>query len=145
MKLSTKGRYGLRAVVDVACNCQSEPAALSSIAARQHLSESYLEQLFAKLKKAGIVVSVRGSSGGYRLAKAPQEITVGEVLRALEGDLTVCQCVDEKDDCHIFDQCVTKYVWARINHSINELVDSMTIQEVIDFGEDKGKEVMING
>ena len=140
MKLSTKGRYGLRAVVDIACNCQNEPASLSSIAARQSLSESYLEQLIAKLKKAGIVISVRGSSGGYHLAKMPDAITGGDVLRALEGDLTVCQCVEEKEDCARFDECVTKYVWARINNSINQVVDSMTIQEVIDFGKGNGKE-----
>ena len=144
MKLSTKGRYGLRAVVDIAHHCTSEPASLSSIAARQKLSEGYLEQIIAKLKKAGIVLSARGSGGGYRLAKAPEDITVGDVLRALEGDLTVCECQERKDICGLFDQCVTKYVWERINNSINHVVDTMTIREVIRFGEQNRKEDEFN-
>lgn len=144
MKLSTKGRYGLRAVIDIAVHCTNEPASLSSIAARQQLSEGYLEQIIAKLKKAGIVYSARGSSGGYRLARNPEDITVGDVLRALEGDLTVCQCAEDKAQCSLFDQCVTKYVWERINNSINHVVDAMTIREVIDFGEKNRKEVEFN-
>ena len=85
MKLSTKGRYGLRAAVDLALYAKEEPISISNIAAKEGLSESYLEQLFAKLKKAGIVHSVRGTNGGYQLARSASEITVGNVLRALEG------------------------------------------------------------
>ena len=87
MKLSTKGRYGLRAVVDLALHQEEEAVSLSSIAERQHISMSYLEQLIARLKKAGIVGSVRGAQGGYMLAKPAGEISVGEILRALEGSL----------------------------------------------------------
>jgi len=92
LKLSTKGRYGLRAIVDLAINGEKEAVALSGIAERQDISISYLEQLIAKLKKAGIVTSIRGAQGGYLLAKNPEEISVGEILRALEGDLNPVNC-----------------------------------------------------
>ena len=130
MRLSTKGRYGLRAVVDLAIHSRDESVTLGSIAQRQDLSEGYLEQLIAKLKRAGIVASIRGSGGGYRLAKAPEEITVGDILRALEGELCVVECSDTKG-CDKYDTCITKYVWKRINDSINKVVDTMTLEEVI--------------
>lgn len=140
MRLSTKGRYGLRAVVDLAVNGQAEAVSISSIAVRQNLSESYLEQLIAKLRKAGIVNSVRGAGGGYVLARRPEEITVGDILRALEGKLCVVECPDNQNDCDKYDTCVTKYVWKRINDSINNVVDTMTLKEVIQnscYGDDK--------
>lgn len=89
MKISTKGRYGLRAFIDLACYGAEEPVSISSISARQEISERYLEQLMAKLKKAGLVKSIRGAGGGYRLAKDAAEVSVGDVLRALEGDLNL--------------------------------------------------------
>lgn len=131
MKISTKGRYGLRAVIDLASRSQDEPASIASIAARQHLSECYLEQLIAKLKKAGIVTSSRGSNGGYMLARPDTQITVGEVLRVLEGDLIVSNCFQESENCELFDSCNTKYVWKRINESISTAVDHLTLYEVI--------------
>ena len=133
MRLSTKGRYGLRAVVDLAVHATESAVSISSIAKRQGLSESYLEQLIAKLKKAGIVTSIRGTNGGYQLAKPPQEISVGDILRALEGRLCVVEC-PENHECDNYDSCVTKYVWKRINDSINKVVDTMTLEEVISNG-----------
>lgn len=130
MKLSTKGRYGLRAAVDLAIFAKSEPISISTIAAREGLSESYLEQLFAKLKKAGLVSSSRGTNGGYQLAKPAGDISVGDVLRALEGDMVVVDCPDSESKCAKFDSCVTKYVWKRINNSINDTMDSMTLEEI---------------
>jgi len=132
MRLSTKGRYGLRAVVDLAMYSKDEAVSISSIAARQNLSESYLEQLIAKLKKAGLVNSIRGINGGYILAKNAKEISVGDILRALEGDLAVVECPDSDSECAKFDSCVTKYVWKRINDSINNVVDSMTLEEIVE-------------
>ena len=85
MKLSTRARYGLKALVDLGLHCETEAVSIQSIAARQGLSDSYLEQLMAKLKKAGLVTSIRGASGGYYLAKPASEISVGDILRALEG------------------------------------------------------------
>ena len=129
MKISTKGRYGLRAVLDIAM--QDEAASVSSIAARQFISENYLERLIAMLKKAGIVNSVRGAQGGYVLARPAEEISVGEVLRALEGDLNPVDCAEIGGSlCEGADTCVTKFVWKRIADSINQAVDNLMISEL---------------
>lgn len=137
MKLSTKGRYGLRAVLDLAMHGSEEAVSLSSVAERQRISISYLEQLIAKLKKAGIVDSVRGAQGGYILAKQAGQISVGDVLRALEGNLNPVDCAavtGEGSACDGSDTCVTKYVWKRISDSINDTVDSITLAELVSRG-----------
>ena len=134
MKLSTKGRYGLRAMVDIAGNGGEGAVSISSIAQRQNLSESYLEQLMSLLRKAGIIESVRGAGGGYRLARPPQSISVGEVLRALEGDLNPVECSARSgagEPCAAEDTCVTKYVWQRISQSINETVDQIFLSDLL--------------
>ena len=139
MKLTTKGRYGLRAVIDLAMYAKNEPVSLSDVAERQNISISYLEQLVAKLKKAGIVQSTRGAQGGYALAKAPEEISVGEILRALEGSLSPvdCSAVDGEGEteCSASNFCVTKYVWKRINDSINDTVNNMFLSELLEESE----------
>ena len=138
MKLTTKGRYGLRAVIDLAMYAKNEPVSLSDVAERQNISISYLEQLIAKLKKAGIVQSTRGAQGGYALAKAPEDISVGEILRALEGSLSPvdCSAVDGEGEteCSASNFCVTKYVWKRINDSINDTVNNMFLSELLEEG-----------
>ena len=133
MKLSTKGRYGLRAVLDLALNSETEAVALSGIAERQSISISYLEQLVAKLKKAGIVESTRGARGGYILARPAEEISVGDILRALEGDLSPVDCSEliGGPSCNASDICVTKYVWKRISDSINNAVDTLMLSELV--------------
>ena len=125
MKLSTKGRYGLRAILDLAVYQDAGAVSIQSIADRQNISESYLEQLLAKLKKAGLVVSTRGASGGYRLAK--------DALRALEGSLDAVACpgLDGDGGCDTMDICVTKYVWKRINDSINRTVDEIMLDQLV--------------
>ncbi|MGB4659100.1 MAG: Rrf2 family transcriptional regulator [Mobilitalea sp.] len=135
MKLSTKGRYGLRAVLDLAVHADEETVALSQIAERQGISVNYLEQLVAKLKKAGIVNGVRGAQGGYMLALPAEQISVGAILRALEGDLNPvdCSAMNVGDtSCSSSDLCVTKYVWKRINDSVNEAVDGIMLSELVD-------------
>jgi len=136
LKLTTKGRYGLRAVIDLAMYAKKEPVSLSDVAERQNISISYLEQLIAKLKKAGIVQSTRGAQGGYALAKAPEDISVGEILRALEGSLSPvdCSAVDGEGEteCSASNFCVTKYVWKRINDSINDTVNNMFLSELLE-------------
>lgn len=149
MKLSTKGRYGLKAVIDIAMNSE-EPVALSSIAQRQSISVSYLEQLIAKLKKAGIVNSIRGAQGGYVLARCAQDISVGEILRALEGDLYPVDCAEingVEKFCTSSDRCVTKHVWKRITDSINDAVDGIMLSELVEEGKaiQKQKEMEQNG
>lgn len=137
MKLSTKGRYGLRAVIDLAIHNDEEAVALSQIAERQGISMNYLEQLIAKLKKAGIVNGIRGAQGGYKLAANADEISIGDILRALEGDLNPVDCsevngTDGSNVCSNSDSCVTKYVWKRISDSINEAVDGIMLSELVD-------------
>lgn len=135
LKLSTKGKYGLRAFIDLAVCGESQPVSLASVAQRQGISISYLEQLMAKLKKAGLVKSVRGVNGGYSIAMPAEEISVGDVLRALEGDLIPVECagIDESGEtyCSGSSQCVSKIVWKRINDCINETVDSINIGELV--------------
>ena len=133
MKLSTKGRYGLRAMIDLARYSEEEPVSISSIASRQDISERYLEQLVGLLRKAGLVQSIRGATGGYVLAKGAKEISVGDVLRALEGSLEPVKCAAfySEEGCMASDGCVTKYVWHKINDSINETVDKMMLDELV--------------
>ena len=134
MKLSTKGRYGLRALIDLALYSENETVSIASISARQNISESYLEQLIAKLRKAGLVTSVRGAGGGYKLAKPASEISVGDILRALEGSLDAVKCpgLEEENSCDGSEFCVTKYVWQKINDSINRTVDEMKLDQRVE-------------
>ena len=104
MKLSTRGRYGIHAMYDLARYHQSEPQSIKAIAERQNIPEAYLEQLIAVLRRSGLVTSVRGAQGGYLLARPPGEITVGQVLRALEGDLALVDCLVEEDACAFQEQ-----------------------------------------
>lgn len=131
MKLSTKGRYGLRAMIDLAIYSEKEPVSIQSIADRQNISERYLEQLMAKLKKAGLVVSIRGANGGYQMAKPALEISVGDVLRALEGDLRAVTCTATEGGCENADLCVSRFVWQRINESITNTVDTMYLDQLV--------------
>ena len=135
MKLSTKGRYGLRAMVDIAVYSQDSPVPISAIAERQNISVRYLEQLLPKLKKAGIIKSIRGAQGGYMLDKDPKDISAGDILRTLEGDLTPIDCAAFTGDtstCSGTKFCVTKTVWQRINDSVQQAVDSITLQELME-------------
>ena len=113
MNISTKGRYGLRAVLDLATNYGDRPIVLSTIAERQDISEGYLEQLMGPLKKAGIIASARGAQGGYYLARDPKEIYVGEVFRALEGPLALVACISEEntEECERKDYCGSAFIW----------------------------------
>ena len=132
MKISTKGKYGLRAMIDLAQYSEQEAVSISSIAQRQKISESYLEQLVAKLKKAGLVISIRGAAGGYRLARPASDISVGDVLRALEGEVRAVICTAQTEEgCEGEELCVTKYVWQRINESIEKTVDEMMIDQLV--------------
>ncbi|MDF2614815.1 MAG: Rrf2 family transcriptional regulator [Clostridia bacterium] len=134
MKLSTKGRYGLQAMVDLAVYSKDKQISLKSIAERLCMSENYLEQLMALLKKNDLVTSVRGAQGGYFLAKDPNDITIGDILRALEGSLapTDCTCEDNTYHCSLDGKCVTRSVWEKIRDSINKVVDNITLKQLMD-------------
>ena len=133
MKLSTKGRYGVKAMLDLALHSEEGHVSLKSIAERQGLSENYLEQLFAALKKAKLINSLRGAQGGYSLAAEPTAISIGAILRALEGSLAPVDCAhkDGGEGCCKADECVTKFIWDKISESINNVVDSMTLNDLI--------------
>ncbi len=129
MKISTKGRYGLKAMIDIAVYATENQTSLKNIALRQDISEAYLEQLIASLKKAGLVKSTRGAKGGYVLALPPEEIKIGTVLRVLEGSLSPVDC--QKNGCHEnCDCCVSKTVWSRLEESLNDAADAITLQEL---------------
>lgn len=120
-------------MIDMARYSGKEPVSIGSIAARQGISEGYLEQLVSLLKKAGLVKSIRGAGGGYVLAQDMEEISVGDILRALEGNLEPVRCAAfySEEGCMASDGCVTKYVWQRINESINRTVDEMRLDELV--------------
>ena len=120
-------------MIDLARYSEVEPVSINSIAARQNISERYLEQLVALLRKAGLVKSIRGATGGYILAKDAAEISVGDILRALEGSLEPVKCAAfySEEGCMASDGCVTKYVWQKINDSINETVNQMMLDELV--------------
>ena len=147
MKLSTKGKYGLRAIIDLARFSEKEPVSIGCIPTRQKLTERYLEQLFALLKKAGLVKSIRGASGGYVLARDASEISVGDVLRALEGNLEPVRCAAfySEEGCMASDECVTKYVWQKINDSINKTVNEIKLDELVKESKELNPEGVIHG
>jgi Rrf2 family cysteine metabolism transcriptional repressor len=129
MKISTKGRYGLKAMIDLAINSVNDSVTLKSISERQNISEGYLEQIFASLRKKGLIQGKKGSQGGYILGNSASDIFVGDILRALEGDLSVVDA-DESSE-NIMDQCVNYNVWNKINTSINDIVDSITLEDLV--------------
>jgi len=131
MKMSTKGRYGLRAMLDLALNSGGDHVALNTIAERQNISSNYLEQVFSILRKAGLVNSVKGAQGGYVLADSANRITVGQILRALEGDLAVAGDNSDNESTNSVEYCLKKQVWEKINESINEVVDAITLEDLI--------------
>lgn len=133
MKLSTKGTYGLRAMIDLAIYTGDGQISIKSICERQNISENYLEQIIAVLKKGGFVKSSRGAQGGYSLNRQPEEISVGDILRVLEGDLNPVDCivVNEDKQCNESDSCVTKFVWKKISDSINDVVNNITLEDLV--------------
>ena len=134
MKISTRGRYGLKVMIDIASFGDSKCVSLKSISERHELSENYLEQLVSPLKRAGIIESVRGAGGGYKLCRAPEEITVGDILRVLEGSLAPAECQTGEgvscgnNDCSV---CEAKPVFDRLLESVNEVVDSVTLRNLL--------------
>ena len=131
MKISTKGRYALRTMIDLAMNDTGENISIKAIAARQGISTKYLEQIISTLNKAGYVKSERGANGGYRLTKKPEEYTVCMILRLTEGSLAITTCTqDEQNLCERYGCCTTVKVWEKINKAISDVVDNITIADL---------------
>jgi Rrf2 family cysteine metabolism transcriptional repressor len=132
MQVSTRGRYGLRSMVDLVLHANEGPLALRTIAERQGLSESYLEQVFNSLRKAGLVKSIRGAQGGYELGRPATEISVGDVLRALEGPILPVYCVGEANGslCPREDFCITRPFWEELKDLINNFLDQKSLYDL---------------
>ena len=138
MKISTKGRYALRLMIDLASNSNGNPISLKDVAKRQGISDKYLEQIISVLNKAGYVRSVRGAQGGYLLKMEPSEYTVGMILRLTEGSLSPVACVeDDTIACDKIDSCVTVMVWKKINDAVNNVVDNITLKDLVDWQNEK--------
>ncbi len=133
MKVSTKGRYALRIMLDLALHDSGELVPLKEIAKRQGITLKYMEQIISPLSKAGFVQSSRGSNGGYRIARRPADITAGEILRALEGPLAPTACLQNPGyvDCDRAETCETLDFWRGFNKVVNDYVDSVTLEDLV--------------
>lgn len=133
MKISTKGRYALRMLIDLAQNSNNEFVALKDIAQRQELSKKYLEQIVPLLNRAGILITGRGYQGGYKLAKPAECYSVGDILRLTEGTLAPVSCLEHSpNSCERSNDCVTLPVWTGLHRVINEYLDNITLQDILD-------------
>ena len=131
MKISTKGRYALRLMLDLAVNSRGNAVPLRDVAERQEISDKYLEQIVTQLSRAGLVRSVRGAGGGYLLTRVPEEYAVGEILRVLEGSLAPVSCADGAACCARADRCVTLEVWQQIQAAVSGVVDNITLADLV--------------
>ena len=132
MKISTKGRYALRLMVDLALSEQTAPVSLKDVALRQGLSDKYLEQIVTPLARAGLVRSVRGAGGGYLLTRKPEHYTVGNILRPLEGDLAPVECATDDAYCNRCTECVTVELWQEIHRAVSQVVDNTTLADLVE-------------
>lgn len=131
MKITTKGRYALRVMIDIAINSNGKYISLKDIAERQEISNKYLERIISLLNKAGYLETARGYTGGYKLAKEPKEYLVGDILRATEGDLTPIYCLTEEGECNRQNNCKTYSFWKGLDDVINEYIDSKTLEDLL--------------
>ncbi len=137
MKISTKGRYALRLLVDLAEHSDEGFIALKDVAKRQDISKKYLEQIVSVLNKPGILKTNRGYQGGYKLAKSPDKYTVGDILRITEGGLAPVACLDQEENlCERSSFCATLFIWEGLYKTVNDYLDSITLQDVLDHKKD---------
>ncbi len=134
MQISTKGRYALRAMIDLGLHMERGPVLRKDIAERQEISPHYIAQLFVELRKKGFIESVKGPGGGYALAQDADKIRAGDIIRAVEGPIVLVQCVGPNSEgaCHRMDGCVTYLLWKRLSETIEEVLDSITLQDLCD-------------
>jgi len=134
MKISTKGRYALRLMLDLAQHSsEQEYISIKKVSQRQDISEKYLEQIVAQLSRAGFVKSIRGAQGGYRLVMEPRDYTVGMILRQIEGNLSSVSCLEESPNkCQRCNNCVTLEVWKQINDAVDAVIDNITLQDLVE-------------
>ena len=144
MKLSTKGKYGVRAVFEIARHYGKGPITIKEIVERQGISISYLEQILYRLGKAGLVESVRGPAGGYLLARKPSDLTIGDIIRTLEGPIALSHCLEpgEAGECYQAEDCVARMVWTKVGAKIEEALDSITFNDLLHQNQKKEPTVL---
>lgn len=142
MKLSTKGRYGARAMVDIALHEGEGPILLKDIAKRQNISEKYLEHIITSLKVAGLVKSIRGARGGYVLGKDPVQIKLSQIIKALEGSIAPVECVDDPDSCSRAKNCVTRDVWVQMKKAMDDVLESINLKDLVEKQKKKGVNIV---
>ena len=136
--ISTRGRYALRLMLELALDESGKPVKIKTVAQRQEISDKYLEQIIALLSKGGYVKSVRGAHGGYLLTMEPREYTVGMILRVTEGSLAPTACISDEDNgCEKRDRCVALKVWRKLDDAINEVVDHITLADLVDWSREE--------
>lgn len=144
MKISTKGRYAVRLMIDIAMNDSVEPVRLRDTAARQDISMKYLEQIISILVRGGFVRSIRGPQGGYRLSKKPGEYTVGMILRQVEGSLAPVSCLEvENNVCERQSECVTLRIWQELDEAINGVLEKYTLEDLVEWQQEMGSDYVI--
>ncbi|MGC8945390.1 MAG: RrF2 family transcriptional regulator [Anaerolineae bacterium] len=143
MRLSTQGRYAVRAMADVALHAHEGPVPRAEIARRQGISPDYIAQLFRQLERAGLVQGVKGPRGGYRLTRPPSEITVGEIVRAVEGPIALVHCVapDGERRCRRAECCVTRRLWQQVSAAVADILDGVTLQDLCDQTMEEGQDL----
>jgi Rrf2 family protein len=141
MKLSTRSRYGTRALIDIAINSNGKPVLLRDVARRQEISTMYLEHLITPLISAGIIRSTRGAKGGVWLARPPREVKLTEVIQLLEGSMAPVECVDDIKYCSRYESCVTREIWMQLKRVMSDVLDATTLEELVDRQKKKLNEV----
>jgi len=137
LKISTKGRYATRLMLDLALHYNSGYVSLKAVAQRQSISDKYLEQIITQLSRAGLVRSARGAQGGYRLTKDPAECTVGDILRATEGSLAPVSCLDDASQCDMASSCIAMEIWRKVEKAVDDVVDNITLADMVQRYEEK--------
>ena len=131
LRLSTKGQYGVRAMFEIASSCHAGPVTIKEISERQDVSVAYLEQILNQLRKSGIISSVKGPGGGYVLSRPPDDVSIGEILRVLEGPVAITSCLDPKEGCMRVDGCVTHLLWKALGENIEAFLNKMTLRDLL--------------
>ena len=133
MKMSTRTRYGVRMLIDLARNYNKGPFQINAISKLEEISEKYLGQITIILKSSGIINSVKGASGGFFLTRDPAEINLKDVVRILEGDINIVECINNKDSCNRSTKCVTKNIWKEVNEAIESTLEKYTLKDLVDM------------
>ena len=139
MKISTKGRYGLRILLDIVLNGDNVPRLMRDIATSQNISEKYISRLVIDLRKAGLIKSVRGAKGGYKMARFPEDVTLLEIVETMEGRTSIVDCVLQPDACSKVGGCAVHQTWAEINRKIREVLSEVTLKDIADKHRQDGR------